>query len=100
MGIKSKKLKSINVKSSVVDTKSGAFLRKSYVKQAEVNVDEPSSKKHTTSISDKEIDSHKPLNAEDGGISNGVEFVNFKDGSTGYFKPVKGEPFVRKISSP
>jgi len=97
---KHKQLKNINVKGTVVQSKDGTHFRKSYDKQMRVNVDNKNIKHTKKSINDKDIESSKPLDANEGGISNGVQFIKFKDGSTGYFKPVTGEPFVRKISSP
>ena len=93
---KAKRLKTINVKGTTVNTDHGAFLRKSYVKQAEVNVDDGAKNK----LESKEIESMKDLSQAEGGISGSVKKITFKDGSHGYFKPSKGEPFVRKISSP
>lgn len=95
----SKQLKNISYKGTVVNTNHGSHFRKPYEKQMEVNTPIVAIKKNKSSLENKPIESSKPLETGKGGISNGVEFVKFKDGSTAFFKPVDGEPFVRKVAS-
>ena len=99
---KSKKLKNVAVKGTIVNDKDGSHFRSSYQRKMLVNVDEVPLKKNNSkqNINDKDISESKPLGDEESGISSNVQLVTFKDGSTGYFKPVTGEPFVSKVSSP
>lgn len=92
--MKSKKLKTINVKGSVVNSKDKVFIRDPYTKQMQVNDELKVSKINKSSLQHKDIKSVSNLDHNEGGISNGVSLIEFADGSRGYFKPVGGEPFV------
>lgn len=84
----------------MVNTNHGSHFRKPHERQQEVNVPEITATKNKKTVENKSIESVSKLKKNDGGISDGVEKVTFKDGKTAFFKPAEGEPFVRKVSSP
>jgi len=97
---RSKQLKTVKLKGSMVNTNHGSHFRKPHERQQEVNVPQVSATKVKKTVENKPIESISPLKNAEGGISKGVDKVTFKDGKTAFFKPAKGEPFVRKVSSP
>lgn len=96
MNKQSKQLKNVHFKGTVVNTAHGTHFRNPYEKQMEVNTRVVATKNNKNSLDNKPVESSKKLDGNNKGISTDVEFVKFKDGSTGFFKPATGEPFTRK----